>query len=78
MTHDRFNAIVQGPLSHPMLAMQINRLAIALLQVVEATGQLGEDALEQVAGQYAARDGNLEWRIKKKDRNSVSEKRSEN
>lgn len=46
MTIERFNELLNGPLSHPFPAFRITRLALALQAVVEATGQDGEDALE--------------------------------
>lgn len=46
MTEERFNTLLNGPLSHPLLPFTITRLALALRSVVEATGQAGEDALE--------------------------------
>lgn len=47
MTDERFNQLVNGPLSHPMPMFVITRLAMALRAVVEATGHAGEIALEK-------------------------------
>ena len=47
MTDERFNELLNGPLSHPLLPFRFSRLAMALRAVVEATGKAGEDALEQ-------------------------------
>ncbi len=57
MTTERFNEIINGPLHHPMPVMAINRLILALRIVVEETGAAGDAALESVAAQYSARDG---------------------
>lgn len=46
MTSERFNALLNGPLAHPFIPMRLNRLAIALRVVVDATGEAGEKALE--------------------------------
>ena len=47
MTDERFNELLNGPLSHPMTVFHITRLAMALRAVVDATGAEGADALEQ-------------------------------
>lgn len=46
MTDERFNELLNGPLSHPMPMLQFSRVVLALRAVVEATGQAGEKALE--------------------------------
>jgi len=40
-----FNILLNGPLGHPFPLMRMNRLAIALRVVVNATGEAGEKAL---------------------------------
>jgi hypothetical protein len=45
MSDDEFNGLINGPLAHPMFLMRLNRLAIALKTVVDATGEAGEKAL---------------------------------
>jgi hypothetical protein len=47
MTTERFNELVNGPLSHPMPLFGITRLVLALRAVVDATGKAGDDALEE-------------------------------
>jgi hypothetical protein len=47
MTEERFNELLNGPLSHPLPMFAATRLALALLAVVEATGDAGEKALEE-------------------------------
>lgn len=47
MTSKRFNELLNGPLSHPFPLVTLNRLAIALRVVVDATGEAGEKALEE-------------------------------
>ena len=47
MTEERFNELLNGPLSHPLPMFAIMRLALALRAVVTATGEAGEKALEQ-------------------------------
>ena len=42
MTDERFNELLNGPLSHPLPMFSITRLAMALRQVVEETGKAGE------------------------------------
>lgn len=46
MTNERFNQLVAGPLSHPMIMFRISRLTLALRAVLEATGPAGDKALE--------------------------------
>jgi len=47
MNIDRFNELLNGPLMHPLPFFTITRLARALAIVVERTGPIGEQALEQ-------------------------------
>ena len=47
MTEERFNELLNGPLNHPLPMFVITRLALALRDVVEATGEAGEKALEE-------------------------------
>lgn len=47
MTTERFNELLKGPLYHPMAMFTISRLAIALKDVVEQTGEAGDKALEE-------------------------------
>jgi hypothetical protein len=56
MTDERFNRLVNGPLSHPLPMFRISRLATALRHVVEATGKEGEKALEDFCRDRAERD----------------------
>lgn len=53
MTDERFNELLNGPLSHPMPMFAFTRLALALRTVVEACGEPAERALEEYC---AARD----------------------
>ena len=46
ITSERFNALLNGPLYHPMPMFIITRLAMALRKVVDATGEAGVNALE--------------------------------
>jgi len=46
MTNERFNELLRGPLHHPMPQFVMTRLVLALRDVVEATGEAGEKALE--------------------------------
>lgn len=46
MTNERFNELLNGPLAHPMPQFCLTRLALALRDVVESTGEAGEKALE--------------------------------
>lgn len=56
MTDERFDELVNGPLSHPLLPFAITRLALALRHVVEATGRAGEQALEQHCAERQSAD----------------------
>jgi len=57
VTTERFNELLNGPLHHPLPMFAISRLALALHDVIEATGQAGEDALEKHCAAREARDG---------------------
>jgi hypothetical protein len=56
MTDARFNLLLQGPLYHPVVPLQITRLALALREVVERTGATGDEALEAVCREREASD----------------------
>jgi hypothetical protein len=56
MTEERFNELLNGPLSHPLPMFAITRLALALHAVVEATGEAGEAALETHCAERERRD----------------------
>lgn len=47
MTTERFNQLLAGPLTHPMPQFTMMRLALALKDVVDSTGEAGEQALER-------------------------------
>lgn len=47
MTDARFEELINGPLSHPMIPFRLTRLILALRTVVETTGDAGERALEE-------------------------------
>jgi len=46
MTAERFNALVHGPLWHPISTVAAMRLTRALQVVLEAAGEVGDKALE--------------------------------
>lgn len=46
MSDERFNELLNGPLSHPFPMFTMTRLAHALRAVVDATGKVGVRALE--------------------------------
>jgi len=46
MTSERFNQLLNGPLSHPLPVFTLSRLSLALYAVVQATGEAGDKALE--------------------------------
>ena len=56
MTNERFNELLNGPLSHPMPMFVITRLSSALFVVVQATGEAGEKALEEYCAAREAKD----------------------
>lgn len=56
MTNERFNELLNGPLSHPLVAFTVTRLALALRAVVEATGIAGEKALEMHCAEREQQD----------------------
>jgi hypothetical protein len=51
-----FNAIINGPLSHPLVPFAFTRLMLALRAVVDATGGAGADALRAVANSRQQQD----------------------
>lgn len=59
MTNERFNELLNGPLSHPLPMFTITRLALALRCVPEATGKEGEAALEAHCRDRETRDDEL-------------------
>lgn len=46
MTITRFNQLMNGPLYHPLPGFTITRLQLALLHVIQSTGEAGDKALE--------------------------------
>lgn len=56
MTNQRFNELLNGPLYHPMVPLQITRLVLALRSVVAACGESGDLALEEHCGEREAND----------------------
>ena len=46
MSDERFNELLNGPLFHTLVPLQITRLSLALRAVVDATGAAGARALE--------------------------------
>jgi hypothetical protein len=56
MTDERFNELVNGPLSHPIVMFKVTRMALALRYVVEATGEAGDRALEEHCQERNERD----------------------
>lgn len=56
MTPERFNQLLNGPLQHPLPIFAIMRLQLALLSVLEATGETGDKALERYCAQREAED----------------------
>lgn len=60
MTTDRFNELVDGPLRHPLLPFAVTRLTLALMAVLDATGEIGEAALEEHCRVRQAQDESAE------------------
>lgn len=56
MTSERFNQLLNGPLSHPLPMMAITRLALALKIVLDAGGPEAEKALEEHCRERTRRD----------------------
>jgi hypothetical protein len=56
MTDERFNELVNGPLSHPVGPLFMLRLANALRMVVERCGGAGDAALEAHCKEVEAMD----------------------
>ena len=46
MTQKRFNELLHGALSHPLVGFSLTRLSLALWYVVAMTGETGAAALE--------------------------------
>jgi len=59
MNSNRFNELLNGPLSHPFPGFCITRLALALKAVVDATGEAGELALEAHCHDRQLQDDNF-------------------
>ncbi|MGH9462034.1 MAG: hypothetical protein ACRD1X_12495 [Vicinamibacteria bacterium] len=60
ITTERFNALLAGPLHHPMPMFAISRLALALKHVVDATGEAGEKALLEYCDARQERDDGVD------------------
>jgi hypothetical protein len=56
MTVERFNELLNGPLSHPLPIFAIMRLTLALRCVLEAAGEAGDEALEAYCRDRQLRD----------------------
>ncbi len=56
MTDKEFNGLINGPLSHPLVLLRLNRLMIALRVVLKATGEAGDKALREHCAQRDKRD----------------------
>ena len=56
MTDERFNELLSGPLSHPMIHLHINRLCLALRITLQAGGEASEKALEECCAAWEKRD----------------------
>jgi len=56
VTNQGFNELLNGPLAHPLPQFSITRLALALRDVVESTGEAGEKALEAHCAARADKD----------------------
>jgi hypothetical protein len=63
VTDERFNELVNGPLSHQMVPFTISRLVLALREVVIRTGEAGDRALEEhcAARQRQDHDADEDW-----------------
>lgn len=60
MTDERFNALLNGPLMHPLAPFAILRLAGALRHVIDATGLDGEQALEHYCAVRQQQDNHVD------------------
>lgn len=47
MTDQHFNALINGPLNHPLPMFRLARLTMALRILVESIGEEAEDVLER-------------------------------
>ena len=56
MTDTEFNRLLDGPLQHPLIALRISRLAMALRSVVEQCGEHGSSALRAYCAARQARE----------------------
>lgn len=56
MTNERFQKLLDGPLSSQLLPFHLTRLILALRAVVEATGAAGERALEDFCAERERQD----------------------
>jgi hypothetical protein len=56
MSDEEFNSLLNGPLNHPFPMFAISRLALALKDVVEATGDGGAQALREHCAARQRRD----------------------
>lgn len=56
MSDDRFNELLNGPLSHPVGPLFLTRIATALRIVVAVTGTAGAQALERHCAAVQAHD----------------------
>lgn len=56
MSEEEFNKLLNGPLSHSMIPFRITRLAMALMHVVQETGEKGAEALREFCDAREAKD----------------------
>lgn len=56
MSDDEFNALINGPLSHPFPMFAVTRMALALRHVVTVTGDAGAQALRDHCADRQRRD----------------------
>ncbi len=61
MTNERFNELLNGPLTAPMQVHTITRLKVALRIVVERCGEIAERALEEHCSHLSAQDERTDW-----------------
>lgn len=55
-----FNELINGPLSHPLITFRVMRLILALKDVIDATGEQGEEALRSYCKLKQRQDDDLE------------------
>ena len=60
MKNQRFEQLLNGALSHPLLPFRLTRLALALKFVVDECGAKGEQALESWCAARDAQDVGLD------------------